>query len=408
MKDERLMAPRAEPRYRGTGKGPERTSGARKLWGRRGGEELWRSRLRGWERDGKPTGRELVPSQQGEGLRGGTRQGWGKGQGRDRDGKDQARPRPGSGQEGPNPADARVGVERAKRDRGRGRGQGGKHRAGPRSGREGWSGSGGWMERTQRGPRRDGKARAEPRPRGRKESGERRRPYLSGAGHAEGGRGRGRGSRSPRASPWPARDAQSRRVRGSTDTPVGGGASGHFRRLPYALPLASRRALRRRHVGCGAAAWGPARARGEPWRTQSAAAASLTWAPPPLLPACSFPATLVSPCRPSTLLPAGLGVCVPCPQMCENHVWTTPQPGASPPPCRPHPPQTHPLSCIFLRTSMHCPTYCVCFFFLDVFFVCFVLFSRCPQRQDFQGARMFPDCRRHRVKTNVWVMCPHP
>lgn len=173
------------------------------------------------------------------------------------------------------------------------------------------------MERTQKGPGRDGKARAEPRPRGRKESGERRRPYLSGAGHVEGGRGRGRRSRSPRASPRPARDAQSRRVRGSTETLVGGGASPHFRRLPYAVPLASRRARRGRHAGCGAAAWVLARVRGELESTGSGAAASaaafLTWAPPPVLLACSFPATLVSPGRPSTLLPPGLVIYVPVP-----------------------------------------------------------------------------------------------
>lgn len=181
------------------------------------------------------------------------------------------------------------------------------------------------MERTQRGPGRDGKARAEPRPRGRKESGERRRPYLSGAGHVEGGRGRGRRSRSPRASPRPARDAQSRRVRGSTETLVGGGASRHFRRLPYAVPLATRRAMRGRHVGCGAAAWGLARARVESRGAGSGAAASaatsLTWAPPPLLLDCAFPATLVSPGRPSTLLPPGLGMYVPMPaSVQEPHV----------------------------------------------------------------------------------------
>lgn len=265
-----------------------------------------------------PRGRELVPSQQGEGLRGGARQGWGRGQGQDRDGKDRARP--GSGQEGPNPDDARAGVERAKRDRGRGRGQGGKHRAGPQLGREGWSGLGGWMERTQRRPGRDGKARGEPRPRGSKESGERRRPYLSGAGHVEGGRGRGRRSRSPKASPWPARDAQSRRVRRSTETPVGGGASSHFRRLSNALPLASRRAPCGRHVGCGAAAWGPTRARGEPLRTPSPAAASLTWAPRPLLLPPPFQAHWSPPAGPVLSCLQALAFASPCRQVCKSYM----------------------------------------------------------------------------------------
>lgn len=66
-----------------------------------------------------PRRKELVTSQQGEGLRGGATQGWGKGQGQVKDGKEPARrPRPRSGQEGPNPADARLRAERAKRDRG--------------------------------------------------------------------------------------------------------------------------------------------------------------------------------------------------------------------------------------------------------------------------------------------------
>lgn len=175
------------------------------------------------------------------------RQGWSREQGQGRGRKDQTRQTPGLGWKGPSGTEKGVEV-------GTGRMEGYRR-----------------LDRKDaRGPGRDGKARAEPRLRGRKESGERRRPYLSGTGHVEGGRGRGHRSRSPRASRRPARDAQSRRVRGSTETPVRGGASSHFRRLLYALPLAGPRIPCVCHVGCGAGAWGPAWARGEPERTRSA------------------------------------------------------------------------------------------------------------------------------------------
>ena len=75
-----------------------------------------------------------------------TREGWGRDEARMGQG---ARPR--QGWEGPGEAEARVGAGRTKQ--GRRLGWGGKGQAAPswgsRSGREGWSGIGGWMERTQ-------------------------------------------------------------------------------------------------------------------------------------------------------------------------------------------------------------------------------------------------------------------
>lgn len=143
-----------------------------------------------------------------------TRRGQGQGRGR----KDQARRRQGrSVKDRPGPRlGARLGsteptevrTGRMERDRERN----GKDAGEPKSG---WGGpSGGQSRRTGRRAER-GAGRTSPE-----------------LAMSRAGRGAASGARAPGPPAWLARDAQSRRVRGSTETRAGGGAIFHFRRPP--------------------------------------------------------------------------------------------------------------------------------------------------------------------------------
>lgn len=159
--------------WRGTLSGAQgKVPGRPRVW--RGGEDLWRSGTWGRERHGNPNRERSARRPRG-----------GMGQGQGHDGTDRTRPRPSLGQERAEP--------------GQHQGRGGKHQSGPGSGREERSGIAGEMKRTRGDQSRGGKHQAGPRPPGREESGERRRPYLSEAGHVRGGQSRGHGSRSPRS-----------------------------------------------------------------------------------------------------------------------------------------------------------------------------------------------------------------
>lgn len=229
------------------------------------------------------------------------------------------RVRPGTGWEGPGEAKARVGAGRTKPGRRQGRSV--KDCPGPRLGARLGSTEPTVVRtsRMERDRERNGKDAGGPKSRWGGPSGGRGRRTgrraERGAGRtspelamSRAGRAAASGARDPGPPAWLARDAQSRRVRGSTETGAGGGAICHFRRPPIRTSARPRAGSMwspcwMRHTGKAPLGRGLSpRGRADPRLLSGLISRSAH-----CMPLCSRAGPS---CRPSTLLP--LGVCIRC------------------------------------------------------------------------------------------------